>query len=277
VAKSRTFVLSGSRGRFLKVIADSIDELSSRKDTIVNLKKISPSARDILGEDYPMTIADAIKDPVLLKTLVGGLHTQGLGNREIARQLDLPHWQIGRMLPELGLKTNNPRGTPPLQLSPGLFQCKSCGEAKSNSDFSLVKSIADGRRLSTCKACNARKAQDRLKDPIKYWGDRQKRIISRTKGLTPKTNLTTNYLYSAWVSQAGKCFYTDEVIEITLGEGLKRNSPSVDRLIPELGYVEGNVVICTHKANSVKQDLCLNEVEAWLPGWYARIMRYLND
>jgi hypothetical protein len=205
------------------------------------------------------------------------LHSKGLGNREIARKLNVPHWYIGRMLPKLGLKTNNPRGTAPIEVAPGIFKCKSCGQAKSNIEFSLVKSLADGRRLSTCKSCNAQKAQDRLKDPVKYWADRQKRIISRTKGLTPKTYLTANYLYSLWLIQQGKCFYTDEPIEITLGEGLKRNSPSVDRLIPDLGYVEGNVVICTHKANSVKQDLTLAEVEAWLPGWYARIMRYVND
>lgn len=30
------------------------------------------------------------------------------------------------------------------------------------------------------------------------------------------------------------------------------NSPTVDRLVPELGYVPGNVAVISHRANSIK-------------------------
>ena len=43
-------------------------------------------------------------------------------------------------------------------------------------------------------------------------------------------------------------------IEIIFGGKLSGNSPSIDRIIPSLGYVRGNVCIISHKANSMKQD-----------------------
>lgn len=32
------------------------------------------------------------------------------------------------------------------------------------------------------------------------------------------------------------------------------NSPSVDRVKPELGYVKGNILVCSLRANRIKQD-----------------------
>jgi hypothetical protein len=45
------------------------------------------------------------------------------------------------------------------------------------------------------------------------------------------------------------------------------NSPSVDRLIPELGYVPGNVAVISRKANTLKNDGTAEEHEkiaAWI-------------
>lgn len=39
------------------------------------------------------------------------------------------------------------------------------------------------------------------------------------------------------------------------------NSPSIDRLIPELGYVKGNVTIISHKANTIKNNASIEELE----------------
>ena len=38
------------------------------------------------------------------------------------------------------------------------------------------------------------------------------------------------------------------------------NSPSVDRLIPSLGYVKGNIVIVSYRANRIKNDATLVEL-----------------
>ena len=45
------------------------------------------------------------------------------------------------------------------------------------------------------------------------------------------------------------------------------NSPSVDRFIPSLGYVKGNVHVISHKANQLKSDASLEELKqlvAWM-------------
>ena len=36
--------------------------------------------------------------------------------------------------------------------------------------------------------------------------------------------------------------------------GGKDGSPSLDRIIPELGYVPGNIMVISHRANSLKRD-----------------------
>jgi hypothetical protein len=50
-------------------------------------------------------------------------------------------------------------------------------------------------------------------------------------------------------------------------EKSKDNSPSLDRIIPELGYVEGNVVWISNRANILKRDATweeLQKVASWL-------------
>lgn len=42
------------------------------------------------------------------------------------------------------------------------------------------------------------------------------------------------------------------------------NSPSLDRRIPELGYVPGNVAVISYRANRIKNDATLQELRAVL-------------
>jgi len=46
----------------------------------------------------------------------------------------------------------------------------------------------------------------------------------------------------------------------TLGEGLSDNSPTLDKIKPELGYIKGNVCIISHIANKIKQDVGYEEL-----------------
>jgi hypothetical protein len=52
-------------------------------------------------------------------------------------------------------------------------------------------------------------------------------------------------------------------IPIKLGNSLeeRNSSPSLDRIIPELGYVKGNIKIISFKANSLKKDGSVEDFE----------------
>lgn len=56
--------------------------------------------------------------------------------------------------------------------------------------------------------------------------------------------------------------------------GATRHSPSVDRIVPELGYVKGNIVIISHRANSIRRDANATELRAVLR-YVARLERWL--
>ena len=47
------------------------------------------------------------------------------------------------------------------------------------------------------------------------------------------------------------------------------NSPSLDRIVPHLGYVKDNVVVISNRANRLKGDATLDEVER-IADWLAR-------
>ena len=88
----------------------------------------------------------------------------------------------------------------------------------------------------------------------------------RAKKGNIRFELDTEYLESIFPSD-GLC----PVFKIPLvwgGEGAERdNSPSLDRIIPELGYVEGNVVWISNRANILKRDASweeLQKVASWL-------------
>lgn len=50
-------------------------------------------------------------------------------------------------------------------------------------------------------------------------------------------------------------------IKIQAGGKLNPASPSLDKIIPELGYVPGNVWIISHRANQIKSDATVAELE----------------
>jgi hypothetical protein len=54
-------------------------------------------------------------------------------------------------------------------------------------------------------------------------------------------------------------------LELLVGrEYPKDNHPSLDRVIPSLGYVDGNVIVVSQRANRIKNDATLQELETIL-------------
>jgi hypothetical protein len=51
-------------------------------------------------------------------------------------------------------------------------------------------------------------------------------------------------------------------IELSVGEGSAHDgSPSLDRVIPSLGYIKENIIVVSHKANTIKNNATIDELE----------------
>ena len=78
-------------------------------------------------------------------------------------------------------------------------------------------------------------------------------------------NLTIDYLKSIYPKN-NICPLLE--IEInSYNKNAKWNSASLDRIIPELGYVKGNVVFVSRRANIIKNNLTLEEMKLLLKNW----------
>lgn len=91
---------------------------------------------------------------------------------------------------------------------------------------------------------------------------------AKTRALRKKVpfQLTAESLALLWEKQDGKCFYTGKAMGLGGKGTFTRVSPdgvSVDRISPERGYVEGNVVLCCWAVNYMKGDYSADEFKAW--------------
>lgn len=89
----------------------------------------------------------------------------------------------------------------------------------------------------------------------------RQRILSRTKNRAKKLSipfdLTLDDIYIPDV-----CPVFGVPFDFTMSGGRPRdNSPSIDKFIPILGYVKGNVYIISHRANFLKSNASLTEME----------------
>lgn len=57
------------------------------------------------------------------------------------------------------------------------------------------------------------------------------------------------------------------------GNGPAENSPSLDRLVPKLGYTPSNITVISYRANAIKRDASLEELQA-LVSWMKKRRAY---
>lgn len=159
----------------------------------------------------------------------------------------------------------------PLEVLQETRICIDCLGEKPLSDYHTWTNSA-GRRghLKFCRSCaNIRLSEKRYESEESTLRFRQQCVKSLCKSKNMNFNLPEGYLFWLWEIQRGLCFYTD--LEMIFGEYNNPSNLSVDKIVPGCGYVVGNVVLCSRRSNLVKNDMSLQEMSNWTPGWYSRL------
>lgn len=153
------------------------------------------------------------------------------------------------------------------------FICSSCHKKKL---LRFVAKVGDFS-LSFCGRCRYEDKIARLNKNLEaYMKYRMSTIRARAKKQRVLCTITYQDLLQLFKEQKGQCFYTDEELLPAIGNGKQVLGLSIDKIVNSRGYTYHNVVLCTNRANAVKNDLTLIEIKTWLPGWYKRIQRKWN-
>jgi hypothetical protein len=154
-------------------------------------------------------------------------------------------------------------------------RCSKCGHVKPLSEFQKKKK--EGQKtyqLSYCNKCvQAQCKGSKRRTIVSFMNDKWNYIRRRANKKSIPFGITLAELLIAYERQKGICLYTDEAMAWSIGDYNLKTSLSVDKVDPELGYTRENIVLCTRRANSIKQDMTLEEMATWTPGWYARLVR----
>lgn len=169
-------------------------------------------------------------------------------------------------------------------------KCSKCKEVKTTIDFYHDKSGPDGLR-SSCKKCANTAAKKWLnnnpskakKTRLAYSGREDVRLRrNEIAKIWNRTSIVSTLLTKAKKRAKARNIpfnLTKQDIFVpefcpALGIPLKVNdgklgdsSPTLDRLIPELGYVVGNVCVISAKANRIKNNSSFEEmrkIAAWM-------------
>lgn len=174
-------------------------------------------------------------------------------------------------------------------------KCNVCGETKSISEFRSSDTCRDGFRL-LCISCQQTKKSVRyFTDPApvkaylkEYRADAENKkksntwhkehrhtqvsmyILRRTRASAKLQGVPYNLTLED-VTVPDTCPVLGIPLIINTGDTSKRppGVPSIDRVVPELGYVKGNVRIISFKANRLKNNSTLDELRA--------LVRYVED
>lgn len=132
--------------------------------------------------------------------------------------------------------------------------CKRCG--------STERYEKGGRRFGQCVFCKKSK-EDGLS---RYYKSRELRrtdiryrinaLVINARCRSSKQGLQfdidTDFMLDLWKDQDGKCALSGRTFTLDYNEngGPHQNGPSIDKIVPELGYIRGNVRFVTYHVNT---------------------------
>lgn len=138
--------------------------------------------------------------------------------------------------------------------------CKACKKARYGHQFKSYYAENRSRLNANTRAWREKK---RAEDPIEFWvHNNLVAVKGRAKRNGLDFDLDVDFLKSIAVSHC-------PLLDLELIYGLKKDAEftdrgrgaSLDRKDPKLGYTKDNVWIISYRANSIKQDATVQELE----------------
>ncbi len=136
-----------------------------------------------------------------------------------------------------------------MKICTGLKICSKCREFKDVSMFGKHSKERDGLR-GVCKEC-------RKKEAVGYYlkKDKQKHLLETLRSRAKNLNVPFDLEYEDLTPPENCPVFNVPLERIeTYSKASKKFSPSVDRVVPELGYTKNNIQIISNLANIMKHD-----------------------
>ena len=129
--------------------------------------------------------------------------------------------------------------------------------------------------LATCETCNIISDNE---NPLSR-NSIPRALVKKENNIAQRNSssrIPKGYLGFLYLKQQGKCFYTGRTLELFNNKPMD-NSLSVDRIIFDESYREGNIVLVVNKVNVVKSDMTLTEMKKWTPQWFDKINLFYSE
>ncbi len=161
--------------------------------------------------------------------------------------------------------------------------CTNCKEFKQEDEFYFrTNNKKESYRCKVCKECKNKKQRERRKLSFEtYLKDsmRSRRWSAKSRGI--EFNLDEQYCLTLFKLQGGICPYTNIPLDHKLSRNMNsRESISLDRWDCNKGYIKGNVMYISGRANVIKNNQTLDEFKLWMPTWFeigSKLMEKIND
>jgi len=150
-------------------------------------------------------------------------------------------------------------------------QCVKCGKTKQDTDFRRRRD--NGKLRNECRQCERERKKlpavipaEAIRDPYNPRDAKElamKRMLSGAKQRAKDKGLMFDIHYED-IQIPNLCPVLKIPMLPSTDGSQNDNSPSLDRLVPYLGYTKGNVRVISMKANRIKTDATSNELAAVL-------------
>jgi hypothetical protein len=154
--------------------------------------------------------------------------------------------------------------------------CNVCGETKPVSEFyKHAKNKANNGLAYNCKSCHAEK--NRKRRETRPFENATAQARHRAAKYDLEFDLTEAYLEAIWT---GYCPVFGTKFNLPGAASRTPQTPTLDRVIPHKGYIQGNVVWISDLANRIKQEATSAEVQAvatWLHQTEKEIAQHETD